>query len=51
MAYEAEMERKINALTRESVQAALKKHIDPQKLVVVRAGDFPAKPTDKTAAP
>jgi predicted Zn-dependent peptidase len=34
------MERKIEALTPEKVGAALKRHIDPKKLVIVGAGDF-----------
>ena len=44
MAYEAELQKKIEALTPESILAALRAHIDPTKLVVVAAGDFEAKP-------
>jgi zinc protease len=51
MAYEAVMEKKIGALTPATVQAALQKHIDPKKLVVVSAGDFAAKPDDKGVVP
>ena len=51
MAYEAAMEKKINALTPENVQTALQKHIDPKKLVVVSAGDFETKAADKVAVP
>jgi len=40
MAYYAEREDAIRALTVESVQAALKKHFRPERLVVVTAGDF-----------
>ena len=40
MLWEADLEKKIAALTPEQVHAALKRHIDPKKLVVVRAGDF-----------
>jgi len=40
MAYEADLETKIAALTPEQVDGALRKHVDPQKLVVVTAGDF-----------
>ena len=40
MAFEADFDKQIEALTPEAVQAALKKHIDPKKLVVVTAGDF-----------
>ena len=44
MAHDAEMDAKIEALTPEAVSAALKKHIDPKKLLVVVAGDFNSKP-------
>jgi zinc protease len=43
MAYEAELEKKIEALTPEQIQAALKKHIEPKALVIVTAGDFDVK--------
>jgi zinc protease len=39
MAREAELEEKIAALTAEQVSAALKKHVDPKRLVIVTAGD------------
>jgi zinc protease len=39
-AYEAEQERRIEALTPDDVKAAFKKHVDPKKLVIIRAGDF-----------
>ena len=42
MAYAAELEKKIEALTPEQVQAAVRKHIDPKKIVIVSAGDFDA---------
>ena len=35
-----ELEKKIQALTPEQIVAALRKHIDPKKLVIVTAGDF-----------
>jgi zinc protease len=38
--YDAEVEKKVAALTPEQVQAALKKHVDPKRLVIVIAGDF-----------
>ena len=44
MAFEAETESKIKNLTPEQVNAALRKHVDPKKLVIVTAGDFPTKP-------
>lgn len=43
MTYEAELEKKIEALTPEQIQAALKKHVEPKSLVIVTAGDFEAK--------
>ena len=43
MAWQTEFEQKVNALTSETVNAALRKHIDPAKLVVVVAGDFSGK--------
>ena len=43
MSYEAELEKKIEALTPEQIQAALKKHIEPKGLVIVTAGDFETK--------
>jgi zinc protease len=39
-AYEAEQEKRIQALTPDDVKAAFKKHVDPKKLVIIRAGDF-----------
>jgi zinc protease len=35
-----EMEKRIAALTPEDVRTAFRKHIDPKKLVIIRAGDF-----------
>jgi zinc protease len=35
-----EFERRIAALTPAEVQAALKRHLDPTKLAVSKAGDF-----------
>jgi zinc protease len=40
MAYTAEVENQIAALTPERVNAAVRKHLDPQALVIVTAGDF-----------
>jgi zinc protease len=39
-AHAADQEKKIQALTTDDVTAAFKKHVDPKKLVVIRAGDF-----------
>ena len=43
MMWEDQLENKIGALTPEQVLSALRKHVDPQKLVIVTAGDFEAK--------
>jgi zinc protease len=43
MAFYGDLEKKIAALTPEQVLAALKKHVDPQRFVVVDAGDFSAE--------
>ncbi len=40
MAYYADLEKQILALTPGQVLAALKKHIDPKRLVIIDAGDF-----------
>src|SRR6185369_10951820 len=40
MLWEADFEKKIAALTPEQINAAMKRRIDPKKLVVVSAGDF-----------
>lgn len=42
-AWDAELERKLAALTPGEVVAALRKHVDPAKLVVVKAGSFAGK--------
>ena len=39
-AHVAEAERKIAELTPEAITAAFRRHVDPARLVVVRAGDF-----------
>ena len=38
--FTAQLEEKIRALTPEQVNAALRRHIDPDRLFVVHAGDF-----------
>ena len=43
MAFDADMDKKIEALTPEAVDAALRNHIDAKKLTVVVAGDLGAK--------
>ncbi len=42
-----ELEQKIAALTPEAITAAMRKHIDPTKFTVVKAGDFAGKPAVK----
>jgi zinc protease len=42
MAFYADLEKRIDGLSPAAVLAALKKHVDPKKLVVVDAGDFTA---------
>jgi len=41
MAWESDLEKRITALSPEQVASALKRCIDPKKLVIVSAGDFP----------
>jgi zinc protease len=41
--YQSELEKKVAALTLEEVNAAIRKHWQPKKLVIVRAGDFSKK--------
>jgi zinc protease len=42
MAYTAEVENQVATLTPEQVNASVRKHLDPQALVIVTAGDFEA---------
>ncbi len=39
-AFQADLEKKVQALGNDEILAALRKHLDPAKLNVVRAGDF-----------
>ena len=48
MAWDADFEKKMESLTPEQVNAALKKHIDPSKISIIKAGDF-AKAAKKLA--
>ena len=43
----AEDEKRVAALTPQQVQDAFRRHIDPEKLIIIRAGDF----TKAAAAP
>jgi len=47
MAYDDALEKRIQALTPDEVNAAVKRHIDPSKIVLVRAGDFAKHPPVK----
>jgi len=38
--WDADFEKKIAALTAEQITAAMRKHIDPSKLSIIKAGDF-----------
>lgn len=40
LAWDADLEKKINALTPEQINAAMKKYIDPAKISIIQAGDF-----------
>ena len=40
-AFTADQEKAILALTPARVAEAFRKHIDPRRLVIIRAGDFP----------
>jgi zinc protease len=40
MAWDADFDARIAALTTAQIQAALRRHLDPQKLSIVKAGDF-----------
>jgi zinc protease len=42
-AYYADLEKKVKALTADDVNAALKKSLEPKRLVIVEAGDFKGK--------
>ena len=51
MAWEAVFEAKVNALTPEQLVAALRRHIDPRKMTVVKAGSFAKVTQAGQAAP
>ncbi len=48
-AWDAELERKVGALSADEVNRALRRHLDPARLSVVRAGDFKAGSTASRA--
>jgi zinc protease len=43
--FDADFEKKVEAITVEQVNAAMKKFIDPKKITIVKAGDFDKKVT------
>jgi zinc protease len=43
MAWDAALEQKVNALTSDQITAALRKHVQMDKLAMVKAGDFAAR--------
>lgn len=49
-AWDAELDRRITALTVAEVNAALRRHVDPARLSLVAAGDFPASPGPPVAS-
>jgi len=40
LSWDADFEKKIAALTPEQITAALRRHIDPSKITIIKAGDF-----------
>lgn len=48
--WDADLESKISALTPEQISAAMRKYLDPNKFVIVKAGDY-AKASAAAAAP
>jgi zinc protease len=50
-AYDAELDRRLAALTPEQVQAAARKYLDYSKLTIVKAGDFARKAKTNQTAP
>jgi zinc protease len=51
MKWETALEYRVGALTPQDVHAAFRKHIDPSKLSIVRAGDFAKAASEKGAEP
>ncbi|NOX54218.1 MAG: insulinase family protein [Planctomycetes bacterium] len=48
MTFQAELEKRLRHVSRESILAAARRHLDPQRLVIATAGDF--QPAAKPAA-
>ncbi|MBA2339347.1 MAG: insulinase family protein, partial [Pyrinomonadaceae bacterium] len=49
-AYSADLERRISALTPEQLLAAMRRHIDPAKITIIKAGDFAGAAANRTGA-
>jgi len=45
LSWDAEIEKRIAALTPEQILAALKRHLDPSKFTIIKAGDFTKNPS------
>ncbi len=45
LAYDADLERRVRALTPEQINAVMRRYVDPAKITVVEAGDFANHPT------
>ncbi len=45
--WDAELDAKLRALTPEQINAAMRRHIDPSKITIVKAGDFAKHPAVK----
>lgn len=50
MAYQAELEKKVQNLTASEIHAALRKHLNPANLVIAKAGDFKSAAIAKAEA-
>ena len=48
LAWDAELEKKISALTPEEINAAMRRFIDPSKITIVKAGDFAKTASSKS---
>ena len=40
LSWDADFENQIRALTPEQIVTAMRKHIDPAKIIIIKAGDF-----------
>jgi zinc protease len=40
LAWDADLEKKVSALTTQQINEAMRRHIDPSKITIVKAGDF-----------